>query len=209
MHSAETDYKIIKINGILGIFLIWEAWPLTASCLLFSTWSFLLLPWLSCPFPFSWICWKMSSLKLSFIKKQYRCIFYCFKIQVKENTKEKFIFLRHTKVQHRWIQNWMQMKMENIKKWHILAAISHEFLHFLSCAKENKAFTVINSNFTYVRRLLENLLCTVAFASWFWCSLHWGANQFTSSALQGKSELVLNSHSLECWKWHVRGWPGL
>lgn len=36
-----------------------------------------------------------------------------------------------------------------------------------------------------------------------------GANQFTSSALQGKSELVLNWRSLQSSKWLVRGWPAL
>lgn len=57
------------------------------------------------------------------------------------------------------------MKMENIKKWRILPAISHKFQHFLGYEKENKAFTVIKSNFSYFRGLLENLPCTVAFAS--------------------------------------------
>lgn len=57
------------------------------------------------------------------------------------------------------------MKMENIKKWRILPAISHKFQHFLGYEKENKAFTVIKSNFSYFRGLLENLPCTVAFAA--------------------------------------------
>lgn len=54
----------------------------------------------------------------------------------KRKHKREVHFFRHTKVQRRWIQNWMQMKMENIKKWHILAAISNKFLHFLAVPKK-------------------------------------------------------------------------
>lgn len=54
----------------------------------------------------------------------------------KRKHKREVHFFRHTKVQRRWIHNWMQMKMENIKKWHILAAISNKFLHFLAVPKK-------------------------------------------------------------------------
>lgn len=47
------------------------------------------------------------------------CMFYSSIIHRKENTKERLIFCGDSKVQYRWILNWMQMKMENIKKWHI------------------------------------------------------------------------------------------
>lgn len=49
-----------------------------------------------------------------------------------------FIFFRDTKVQCRWILNWMQMKMENIKKWHIcLLLTTHSFLSiFLAVTKK-------------------------------------------------------------------------
>lgn len=47
----------------------------------------------------------------------------------KRKHKRTFTFFRDTKVQCRWIWNWMQMKMENIKKWHIcLLLAAHSLL---------------------------------------------------------------------------------
>lgn len=61
----------------------------------------------------------------------------------KRKHKREVHFFRHTKVQRRWIQNWMQMKMENIKKWHILAAISNKFLHFLAVPKKTRLLLLL------------------------------------------------------------------
>lgn len=102
-----------------------------------SIWSFSLFPFFLFSFFLHPKFLSLSShLQGKGIKKDCICMFYCFKIHIKEN-KWKVNILRITKVQCRLILNWMQMKMENIKKWHILTAISHGFpFSFLMLKKE-------------------------------------------------------------------------
>lgn len=104
----------------------------------------------------SYICWNKSSLRLSVIRKEYVCVFYCHGNSQKRKHKREIIFffgILKCSADEFWIGcKWKWKMLRNY--FFFLLLLANLFSTFFAVAKKTRLFAIINSNFSLFLGLL-------------------------------------------------------